>query len=74
MFCFPLIRQCQTKELNSFVLTSTDYSHTYGAVLRFPINSTNIPDNNNTTSEDNNNNDNNNNGEQALCILSHYPF
>ena len=74
MFCFPLIRQCQTKELNSFVLTSTDYSHTYGAVLRFPINSTNIPDNNNTTTEDNNNNDNNNNGEQALCILSHYPF
>jgi hypothetical protein len=69
MFCFPLIRQCKEKELNSFVLTSTDYSHTYGAVLRFPI-----KNNVNKYTDNNNNNTDDKNGEQALCILSHYPF
>ena len=34
MFCFPLMEQCKHIENNSFVLTSTDYSHvSSGAVL-----------------------------------------
>ena len=68
MFCFPLMEQCKRVEINSFVLTSTDYSHTYGAVLRFPLVQTKVESLSSTDETSNGP------GEQALCILSHYPF
>ena len=68
MFCFPLMEQCKHIEINSFVLTSTDYSHTYGAVLRFPLKTKKVESGGSADEPSNSV------GEQALCILSHYPF
>ena len=62
MFCFPLLEHCdQRQPVNFFTLTAADYSHTYGACLRFPIPGSEAEEDDPVV-------------EQAVCLLSHFPF